>query len=48
MVHGEPVIGWERKALAAADHAAILEPGSDEARSLVKHRRARVAKLESN
>jgi eukaryotic-like serine/threonine-protein kinase len=42
-----PVIGWERKALDAAIHAATLEPGNDEARNLVRERHARVKKLES-
>ena len=43
----EPVIGWEQKALDAAIHAATLEPENDEAHSLVKDRRARLAKLAS-
>jgi serine/threonine protein kinase len=42
---GEPVDGWERKALAAASQAATLEPENDEARSLVKNRVARLNKL---
>jgi serine/threonine protein kinase len=43
-----PVIErWERKALEAATHAATLEPGNDEAHSLVKDRRARLGKLAS-
>jgi hypothetical protein len=46
-VDGEPVIGWERKAFDAALHAATLEPENDEARSLVKNRRARLNKLAS-
>jgi hypothetical protein len=46
-VDGEPVIGWERKAFDAALHAATLEPENDEARSLVKDRRARLSKLAS-
>jgi hypothetical protein len=46
-VDGEPVIGWERKAFDAALHAATLEPENDEARSLVKDRRARLGKLTS-
>ena len=36
-----------RKAVDAARHAATLEPANDEARSLVKDRRARLAKLGS-
>ena len=43
----EPVIGWERKALDAAIHAATLEPENDEAHGLVKDRRARLRKLAS-
>jgi eukaryotic-like serine/threonine-protein kinase len=46
-VDGEPVIEWEQKALDAAIHAATLEPENDEARGLVKSRRARVDKLVS-
>jgi serine/threonine protein kinase len=43
-----PVIaGWERKALGAAMRAATLEPDSDEARNLVRDRRARLGKLVS-
>ena len=43
-----PVIErWERKALDAAIHAETLEPENDEARSLVKNRRARLDKLAS-
>ncbi len=44
-VDGEPVDGWERKALDAAIHAAALEPENDEAHGLVKDRRARLRKL---
>jgi hypothetical protein len=46
-VDDEPVIGWERKSLDAALHAATLEPDNDEARSLVNNRRARLDKLVS-
>jgi len=43
-----PVIKrWEQKALDAAAQAAILEPDKDEARNLVKDRRARLNKLAS-
>jgi hypothetical protein len=43
-----PVIErWERKALDAASHAATLEPENEEARGLVKDRRARLHKLAS-
>jgi hypothetical protein len=45
-VEGEPVIGWERKAFDVARHAATLEPENDEARRLVKERRARLGRLE--
>ena len=47
VVDGEPVDGWERKALEAAIQAATLEPEDAEVRSLVKNRRARLDKLES-
>ncbi len=44
----KPIIErWERKALDAAIHAATLEPENEEARSLVKNRRARLKKLAS-
>jgi hypothetical protein len=46
-VDGEPVIGWERKTLDAAIQASKLEPENDDARSLVKYRRARLNKLAS-
>ncbi len=38
---------WERKAFDAAIHAAVLEPENDEAHGLVKNRRTRLKKLES-
>jgi serine/threonine protein kinase len=41
-VDGEAVIGWEQEALAAALHAATLDPKHDEAHRLVKDRRTRV------
>jgi serine/threonine protein kinase len=46
-VDGAPVIGWERKALDAADRAAMLEPENEEARRLVKNRRDRLERLGS-
>jgi hypothetical protein len=46
-VNGAPVMGWERKALDAADRAATLEPENEEARILVKDRRARLDRLVS-
>ena len=42
-----PMIGWERKALDAAVHAATLEPDNDEVRNLVKNRHVRLDKLVS-
>ena len=46
-VDGEPVDGWERKALGAAIQAAMLEPESDEPRNLVKYCRSRLDKITS-
>ena len=46
-VDGEPVIGWERKALDAALHAATLEPENDEAQRLVTYCHTRLSKLAS-
>jgi hypothetical protein len=44
----EPIIEqWEQKALDAALHAEKLDPDNDEARSLVKNRRARLRKATS-
>jgi eukaryotic-like serine/threonine-protein kinase len=41
------VIGWERQALDAANHAVTLEPENVEAHSLLENRRARLSKLAS-
>jgi hypothetical protein len=46
-VVGEPVDGWEPKALEAALQAATLEPENAEVHNLVKNRRARLDKLAS-
>jgi eukaryotic-like serine/threonine-protein kinase len=46
-VDGEPVIGWERKALEAAIQAAARESENEEAHGLVKDRRARLDRLAS-
>jgi serine/threonine protein kinase len=46
-VRGEPVDGWERKALEAAIQATTLEPENAEVHNLVKNRRARLDKLAS-
>ena len=46
-VPGEPVDGWERKALEAAMQAATLEPEDAEVHYLVKNRHARLDKLAS-
>ncbi len=46
-VDGEPVIGWERESLAAAVHAATIEPGNAEALDLVKNRRSRLDRFTS-
>ena len=46
-VDGEPVDGWQRKALGAAIQAEMLEPESDEPRNLVKYCRSRLDKITS-
>jgi eukaryotic-like serine/threonine-protein kinase len=44
-VDDEPVIGWEQKALDAANRAATLDPENYEARGIIENRRARLNKL---